>query len=79
MSKANLPPDILALPMSERIELATKIWDSIEEDDLIDAQHLQVFEARLAEYRANPKLGIEWEELNANLRRPNCVKSTGRF
>ncbi len=68
MSQSNLPPDILALPVAERIELAAKIWDSIEDDEVIDAEHRGILEKRLAEYRENPTTGIEFDELMAKLR-----------
>lgn len=68
MSQSNLPPDILALPVAERIELAAKIWDSIENDEVIDAEHRGILEKRLAEYRANPSTGIEFDELKSKLR-----------
>jgi putative addiction module component (TIGR02574 family) len=68
VSQSNLPPDILALPVAERIELAAKIWDSIENDEVIDAEHRGILEKRLAEYRANPSTGIEFDELKSKLR-----------
>lgn len=68
MSQTNLPPDILAMPVADRIDLAARIWDSIDNDEMIDDEHRRILEKRLAEYRANPSAGIEWDELKAKLR-----------
>ena len=68
VSQADLPPDIRALPVADRIELAAKIWDSIEDDELVNDEHRRILEKRLAEYRANPTSGIEWEDLKEKLR-----------
>ncbi len=58
MSQADLPPEILAMPVAERVELVAKIWDSITDDSVgLSAEHRQILEQRLAEHRDNPQAG----------------------
>ena len=68
MSQADIPANILALPVADRIELATKIWDSIGDAEVLNDEHRRILDERLAEYRANPAGGITWDELKARLR-----------
>jgi putative addiction module component (TIGR02574 family) len=79
-SPANLPrmtkpqlDDLLKLPVSERIDLAMALWDSIAEADLQDqlplteAQKAEL-ERRLAEHDRDPSRAIPWEEVQRRLR-----------
>ena len=69
MSQADLPPDILALPVAERLELVAKIWDSIADDAIgLSEEHRRILERRLAEHRENPQAGVSWEDVKRNLR-----------
>ncbi len=68
MSQIEVPADILALPVADRIELVSKIWDTISDDAAMNDEHQRIFEERLAEYRANPAGGISWDDLKAKLR-----------
>jgi putative addiction module component (TIGR02574 family) len=61
------------LSMAERVQLWEEIWDSMAaspEDvlPLTEAQR-QDLQARLADYRADPKAGSTWEEVKARLQR----------
>ncbi len=70
MSQAEIPDDILAMPVPDRIALVAKIWDSISDDaveKLSPGQHA-ILEARLAEHRANPSTGTSWDEVKASLK-----------
>ena len=70
MSHTDLPPDILALPIPERVDLAAKIWDSIGEDTsigLTDADRV-ILDQRLSDHQQNPNQGVSWEELQKELR-----------
>jgi putative addiction module component (TIGR02574 family) len=70
MSQADLPPDILALPIAERVELVGKIWDSIAEDaaiGLTDDDH-KILDQRLADHQKHPEQGVSWEALKKELR-----------
>ncbi len=65
--------DLLKLPVSERIELAMALWDSIAEPELQD--HLPLtddqkaeLDRRLAEYDRDPSRGVPWEEVQRRLR-----------
>ena len=58
--------ETLDLPISERIQLVTEIWDSIaefpEEIELTPATR-KLLDKRLALYRENPDQGAPWEEV----------------
>lgn len=69
MSQPEIPVDILALPAADRIKLAAKIWDSVDDAEILSPEQRRILEQRLAEYRANPVGGIVWEELKSKLRR----------
>jgi putative addiction module component (TIGR02574 family) len=62
--------DILQLSVAERIQLAEDIWDSIAvfPDALeITTEQQQELDRRLQALAQNPKEGISWSELKANL------------
>jgi putative addiction module component (TIGR02574 family) len=65
-----LKVEIARLSVSERIQLAEDLWDSILEnpDDvpLTDAQQ-QELDRRLEEYNRNPSLGTDWETVKRRL------------
>ena len=62
--------DTLGLPISERIQLVTEIWESIAECpdqiEVTDATR-QLIRERLADYRANPAQGSPWEEVKRRI------------
>ncbi len=70
MSQTNIPADILALPIAERVELVAKIWDSIAEDAAIGLtdDDRKLLDERLADHQKNPEQGISWEALKKELR-----------
>lgn len=58
--------ETLDLPISERIQLVTEIWDSIAEfpDEIeLTASTRKLLAKRLAAYRANPDEGSPWREV----------------
>ena len=58
--------ETLDLPVSERIQLVTEIWDSIAEfPDAIELtpSARKLLAQRLAAYRANPDEGSPWHEV----------------
>ncbi len=64
----NLPDEILALPVEDRIQLAMSIWDSVEEESIqLSNEHQQLLEDRLREHEANPDEGESWEVVRARL------------
>ena len=70
MSQANIPPDILALPIAERVELVAKIWDSIADEaaiGLTDGDR-KILDQRLADHQKHADQGISWEALKKELR-----------
>ncbi len=66
-----LKVEIAELSVSERIQLAEDLWDSIlensEELPLTDA-HQQELERRLEQYNQNPSLGADWNTVKSRLR-----------
>jgi putative addiction module component (TIGR02574 family) len=72
MSKPKLA-ELLKLPVSERIDLAMALWESVAEPDLqhqlplTDAQKAEL-DRRLAEHDRDPSRGIPWEEVQRRLR-----------
>lgn len=68
MSKA--PIDISALTVSERIQLAEDLWDSVAAADtdipLTPAQ-VEELDRRLDDLERNPDAGVPWEVARARL------------
>jgi putative addiction module component (TIGR02574 family) len=64
--------DILQLSVSERIQLAEDIWDSIaanpESLPLADAER-QELDRRLDSYARNPDEGVPWDDLKKQVRK----------
>ena len=60
-----------SLPVSERIELAQDIWDSIAEETpnplQLTPDELDTLQQRLADHHANPPSSIPWEQVRASL------------
>lgn len=69
MSQVEIPADILALPIADRIEIVAKIWDSIEDNSEFELsdEHRRILDERLAAHRANPTSGTSWDVLKNNL------------
>ncbi|HKT40427.1 MAG TPA: addiction module protein [Ktedonobacterales bacterium] len=72
MAKPNLD-ELLKLPVTERIDLAMALWDSIAEPDLqanlpLTPEQEAELDRRLEEHRRNPGSAIPWEEVQRRLR-----------
>ena len=66
------PEDILALPVSERIQLVADIWDTISEapDQPEFSPALRaMLRKRLADHKANPDDAVSWDEAMESIRR----------
>jgi len=74
--KADLLETVKALPLTERIELAEALWESItdegHEPPLTRAQ-AEELDRRLQEHRQNPHTGIPWEQVKAELERKGLM------
>ena len=70
MAQSSLPPEIRDLPVSERVALVERIWDSIVEDEgafqLTDAQKAEL-DRRLARRDSSPEQGSSWNEVKERL------------
>ena len=58
--------ETLDLPIAERIQLVTEIWDSIAEfpDEIeLTPSTRKLLAKRLAAYRSNPNAGSPWQEV----------------
>ncbi|MBN9492035.1 addiction module protein [bacterium] len=64
--------DYRDLSVAERIELVTEIWESIADEEpaleLSEDEHAEI-QGRIAEYRANPDIGMPWPQLRDELLR----------
>lgn len=62
--------ETLDLPISERIQLVSEIWDSIAEfpDEIeLNPSTRKLLAKRLAAYRANPDEGSPWREVKQRI------------
>ena len=70
----SLPPEILQLNISERIQLVEDIWDSIStttaEIDLTEAQKKEL-DSRLDRLQHNLNSGSTWEEVKQRIQNEN--------
>jgi len=68
MSTADLPPEILALPVEDRIRLAMSIWDSVaEESTQLSEDEKRLLDERLRDHLENPSTGESWEVIRERL------------
>ncbi len=69
MAITDIPPEILALSVPDRIALVSRIWDSITDESEIglSEEHRRLLEERLAEHRLNPEAGESWEKVKTEL------------
>jgi len=68
MSTADLPPEILALPVEDRIRLAMSIWDSVaEESTQLSEDERRLLDERLRDHLENPSTGESWEVIRERL------------
>jgi len=69
MSQIEVPNEILGMPVSDRIELVAKIWDSISRDGLppLSDEDRKILDERSSTHRIDPKSGITLDELRNEL------------
>ena len=70
MNAAEILEAAKALPQAERIKLAQDFWEIIVEqgfDPELSSEQVAELDRRLAEFEKNPREGIPWEQVEANL------------
>jgi putative addiction module component (TIGR02574 family) len=68
MSMTKLSPEILALSVEDRIQLAMAIWDSVAQETIeLSDENKQLLDERLRQHEANPDEGESWEVVRAKL------------
>lgn len=70
MSLSDVPPEILNLPVADRLELVAKIWDSIASEGLPPLTQAQrdLIDERIAEADSDPQSRIPADEVFNDLR-----------
>jgi putative addiction module component (TIGR02574 family) len=70
LTKTEVSEEALRLPVEERLSLAERLWDSVEEDapslPLHDWQK-KILDERLEAARRNPDAWLTWEEVKARV------------
>jgi putative addiction module component (TIGR02574 family) len=63
--------EALALPATDRLEVIEQLWDSLAAEpqslEMTDAQR-QELDRRIEQMDADPKAGIPWQDVKADLR-----------
>lgn len=79
MTKARVD-ELLTLPLEERIEIAERLWLSIDEEaeaaPLPEWQR-KILDERLRDAEANPDDWVSWEEAKAKIRAGLAEKKPG--
>ncbi len=61
-----------ALPVEERIEIASRLWDGAVDEGWVpkpSEELLAELRRRLANFDANPSSGVTWEQVAAYIKR----------
>lgn len=60
--------ELVRLPVKERLALIDELWASIPANELpVESTQVDEAKARLAELKANPAIGLTYEQLRARL------------
>ena len=60
--------ELVKLPIAERLALIDQLWASISEEEIsIEPVQVNEAQARWRELKANPALGLSYDELKARL------------
>jgi putative addiction module component (TIGR02574 family) len=75
MSQIEVPPEILKMPVTDRLELVGKIWDSISHDGFppITESTRALIDARIEEADANTEGRIPAKSVFDDMRRKGIV------
>lgn len=70
MSRPTLPPEILSLPIPERVAIVQELWDSIAADESafeLTPEQKAELEQRLAKRAESPNRSSSWEDVKARI------------
>lgn len=70
MGDSLLPPEILGLPVSERLVLVEQLWDSIAQEEStfeLSTEQKAELDRRLERLQTNPNSGSPWEVVRQRL------------
>ncbi len=70
MSRPTLPPEILTLPVSERVAIVQQLWDSIVADESafeLTADQKAELDRRLARRAESPDRGSPWNDAKGRI------------
>jgi putative addiction module component (TIGR02574 family) len=66
MSAAEILEQIEHLPPAERQEVVAKVWEKYGDVELTPEEAAEL-DRRLADFEKNPRDGVPWEQVEANL------------
>ena len=67
MSVAQILEQIESLPPGEQRVLAEMIWEKFGAEDTLTPEQATELDRRLAEFEKNPREGVSWEQIEADL------------
>lgn len=60
--------ELTKLPVAERLALIEVLWTSIPEGEMVaEAAQIELARTRLQELKANPSIGLSYEEFKARI------------
>jgi putative addiction module component (TIGR02574 family) len=71
MAVESLTEEALALPATERMRLAQRLWESLQSDPQafpLSSEQLQSLDRRAAEMESDPHIGSSWGAVKARIR-----------
>ena len=68
MTRSEILDEIRKLAPEERAQLLEELYETVEDDFPLTEEQLKEIERRDAELKADPSIGIPWEEVRARLR-----------
>lgn len=67
--------DILLLPVSERLEIMEKIWESLDDNIPGDEDEVNIAKERYEDYKKNPHTTLDWNDVKKELLRKHGLRN----